>query len=151
MKTAALTRFFAVLLACAGFAAALPADDDAFRNGPEGLRYRDLQPGQGAAAVTGQVATIHLVGWVDDQGARGRELYNTRRQRGKPLSFVIGSDRVMPAWNLGVLGMKQGGQRMLLVPPGLAYGDRAVDGVVPANASLMLRIDLVGLEDLPDP
>jgi FKBP-type peptidyl-prolyl cis-trans isomerase FkpA len=92
------------------------------------------------------VATIHFIGWLDEQGARGREIYNSRAE-GRPVSFVIGTDGVMQGWNEGVIGMKPGGARMLLVPPGLAYGDRAIDGVIPANAALMFRIELIRLED----
>lgn len=134
-------------LVCIGSAVALAADD-AFRSAAGGMMIKDLQPGQGAAAVEGQVATIHFIGWIDDRGTRGEEIYNSRAQ-GRPVSFVIGTDGVMPAWNEGVLGMKPGGKRMLLVPPGMAYGNRSVDGVVPENASLMFRIELIALEDAP--
>ena len=78
----------------------------------------------------------------------GREIFNSRSQ-GKPVSFVIGTDGVMEGWNEGVLGMKPGGKRMLLVPPGMAYGARKIEGVVPENASLMFRIELLKLEDPP--
>jgi FKBP-type peptidyl-prolyl cis-trans isomerase len=120
--------------------------DESFRAGPDGLRLKDLQPGEGPEARAGMVATIHFIGWLDDQGARGREIYNSRAE-GHPVSFVIGTDGVMQGWNEGVIGMHPGGARMLLVPPGLAYGDRAIDGVIPANAALMFRIELIRLED----
>lgn len=136
-----LLAFAALLLA-----APLVLGQEAFRAGPDGLRYRDLQPGQGVEAAAGMVATIHFIGWLDEQGARGREIYNSRAE-GRPVSFVIGTDRVMPAWNAGVLGMRPGGARMLLVPPGLAWGQRGVDDVVPPGASVMFRIELVSLED----
>ena len=66
-----------------------------------------------------------------------------------PVSFVIGTDGVMKGWNEGVLGMKPGGKRMLLVLPGMAYGAREIEGVAPENASLMFRIELLKLEDPP--
>jgi FKBP-type peptidyl-prolyl cis-trans isomerase len=53
----------------------------------------------------------------------------------------------MKAWNEGVLGMRPGGARMLLVPPSMAYGKRAVEDVVPANAPMMFRIELLQLEN----
>lgn len=134
------------LLFCAVSMAGAWAADEAFRSAAGGLRIKDLQPGQGAGAVTGQVATIHFVGWIDEHGVRGREIYNSRAQ-GQPVSFVIGTDGVMQGWNEGVLGMQAGGKRMLLVPPGMAYGKRKVEGVVPENASLMFRIELIRLED----
>jgi FKBP-type peptidyl-prolyl cis-trans isomerase FkpA len=117
-----------------------------FRDAAGGMKIKDLQAGKGAGATEGQVATIHFIGWIDDGGTRGRELYNTHRE-GQPVSFVIGTSGVMQGWNEGVLGMQAGGKRLLLVPPGMAYGNRAIDGVVPANASLMFRIELVDLRD----
>lgn len=54
----------------------------------------------------------------------------------------------MSGWNIGVEGMRSGGERLLLVPPGLAYGERAIEGVVPENASLMFRIEVIAVEPL---
>jgi len=149
MKMATAKKLILALLICIGTIASTWAADEPFRNAAGGLRIKDLQLGQGTAAESGQVATIHFVGWIDEQGARGREIYNTRRQRGQPVSFVIGTDGVMQGWNEGIKGMKPGGKRMLLVPPGMAYGKRSVDGVVPENASLMFRMELIGLENPP--
>jgi FKBP-type peptidyl-prolyl cis-trans isomerase len=128
------------------FAAPGWAAEEAFQQGPGGLRFKDLQSGQGVVAQPGMVATIHFIGWLDEQGVRGREIYNSRRD-GRPVSFVIGTDGVMQAWNEGVIGMRPGGARMLLVPPAMAYGNRSVQGVIPANASMMFRIELVSLRE----
>jgi FKBP-type peptidyl-prolyl cis-trans isomerase len=150
MKPMVKKIFLIVTLALSfGLAAGAWADDAAFQAGPGGLRFKDLQLGQGPAAVAGQVATIHFVGWIDEHGARGREIYNSRSQ-GQPVSFVIGTDGVMQGWNEGVKGMKPGGQRLLLVPPSMAWGGRAIDGVVPANAAMMFRIELVSLENISE-
>lgn len=130
-----------------GFTAGTWAEEAAFQAGPGGLRFKDLQVGQGPAAVAGQVATIHFVGWIDEHGARGREIYNSRNQ-GQPVSFVIGTEGVMQGWNEGVIGMQAGGARMLLVPPSMAWGGRQIDDVVPANAAMMFRIELIKLETL---
>ena len=126
----------------------IPAADDAFRAGPGGMRLKDLQVGQGVAAQQGMVATIHFIGWLDEDGVRGREIYNSRSQ-GRPVSFVIGTDGVMQGWNEGVVGMQPGGSRMLLLPAAMAYGARQVEEVVPANAPMMFRIELLSLEDPP--
>jgi peptidylprolyl isomerase len=134
-----------LLIGMVSTAGALAADE-AYRSAAGGVRIKDLQLGHGSGAATGQIATIHFTGWIDEQGARGREIYNSRAQ-GQSVSFVIGTDGVMQGWNEGVLGMKPGGKRMLLVPPGMAYGERKVEGVVPENASLMFRIELIGLEN----
>ena len=111
----------------------------------KGVQYRDLSPGTGQRAEVGDVATMHFVGWLDDKGGKGRELYNTRSS-GDPVSFVIGTDRVMPGWNEGVIGMKPGGKRLVKVPPALGYGSRGVQDAVPPNAGLIFVIDLLELE-----
>lgn len=119
--------------------------DPAFRSGPGGLRIKDLKTGLGPQAEMGQIATMHFIGWLDERGVRGREIFNSRA-RGEPVRFVIGAQGVMEGWNDGVLGMRAGGQRMLLVPPGKAYGKRRIDDVIPENASLMFRIELIELQ-----
>lgn len=118
--------------------------DEAFRAGPGGMRIKDLKTGQGLVAEQGMVATIHFTGWLDENGARGHEIYNSR-SAGRPVSFVIGTEGVIPGWNEGVQGMRPGGSRILLLPPGMAFGARQVEGVIPANAPMMFRIELVEL------
>jgi FKBP-type peptidyl-prolyl cis-trans isomerase len=110
----------------------------------KGLQYKDLKPGTGERAEVGDVATLHFVGWLDDKGGKGREIYDTHR-RGETVSFVIGTDRVMQGWNEGVIGMQQGGKRLVKVPAELGYGSREVQGVVPPNAGLIFVIDLLDL------
>jgi FKBP-type peptidyl-prolyl cis-trans isomerase len=109
-----------------------------------GLQYQDLKTGSGAAAEVGDVAILHFIGWLDDRGGKGREIYDTHR-RGEPVSFVIGTDRVMPAWNEGVIGMKPGGRRLLRVPAELGYGARGVEDIVPPNSRLIFVIELLEL------
>lgn len=109
-----------------------------------GLEYKDLKVGSGSEAQLGDIALIHFVGWVDEKGQRGPEIYNSRMKQ-EPVSFVIGTDKVMQAWNDGVIGMKVGGTRLLRIPPELGYGDKAVEDVVPANAYLQFIIELLEL------
>ena len=123
--------------------------DEAFRAGPGGMRIKDTKAGVGVPAEPGMVATIHFTGWLDEKGARGREVYNSRRE-GRPVSFVVGTDGVMRGWNEGVQGMKPGGTRMLLVPPAMAFGNRQVDGIIPPNAPMMFRIELISLDEPTD-
>jgi FKBP-type peptidyl-prolyl cis-trans isomerase len=122
-----------------------PTTADPMQTTPAGARYRDLQPGNGEIAAPGDIATMHFTGWLDDNGSKGREFYNSRSE-GTPVSFVIGTDRVMPGWNDGIVGMRQGGKRLLLLPPALGYGARGVQDIVPPNASLIFIIELLDLE-----
>ena len=118
---------------------------DPMQTTPAGARYRDLRAGSGEVAAASDIATIHFTGWLDDNGSKGREFYNSRRQN-TPVSFVIGTDRVMPGWNDGIVGMQPGGKRLLLLPPALGYGARGVQGIVPPDASLIFIIELLDLE-----
>ena len=135
------TLLLCLFLLCSGFA--LAADN--FKTTAQGAQYKDLKTGEGATADIGDVATIHFIGWLDNNGAKGKEFFNTRKQN-KPASFVIGTDKVMPGWNEGVIGMKQGGKRLLKLPPALGYGSKGVQEIVPPNARLILIIELVRLE-----
>jgi FKBP-type peptidyl-prolyl cis-trans isomerase len=134
-----------ILAALAAFAGTAAANQG-FQTTDGGVKYRDLQVGSGAEAAFGQIALIHFAGWLDEAGAKGRELYNSR-SHGRPVSFLIGTDKVMEGWNEGVVGMRPGGRRLLMIPPDLAYGNREVDDIVPANANLIFIIELLSLED----
>ncbi len=138
-----LLRTALLMLMLAPLAGVVAADP--MQTTPAGTRYRDLQPGSGETAAPGDIATMHFTGWLDDRGNKGREIYNSRRE-GTPVSFVIGTERVMPGWNDGIIGMQPGGRRLLLLPPARGYGARGVQDVVPPDASLIFIIELLGLE-----
>ena len=112
---------------------------------PSGLEYKDLKVGSGMEAQLGNTVVIHFVGWLSDNGQQGKEIFNSRRQR-QPVSFKIGTDKVMQGWNEGVIGMQPDGRRMLRIPPELGYGAKAVDDVVPQNAHLIFIIELLELK-----
>ena len=88
------------------------------------------------------IVVVHLIGWLDDNGAKGSNFISTY-DRGKPLSFKLGTDKVMKAWSEGVRGMKTGGRRRLLVPSKLGYGERGVAEIVPPNADLVFDVELL--------
>ena len=96
---------------------------DHFLVTPQGTRYQDLMPGMGAAAESGDVVTMHFVVWLGADGSKGREVYNSRRER-EPVSFVAGTDSVMQGWSDGLIGMRPGGKRKLMLPPEFVYGSR---------------------------
>ena len=121
---------------------------EGFKTTARGAQYKDLKPGAGDVVQTGDVVTIHFTGWLDNKGVKGKEIYNTRKQK-KTVSFVVGTSRVMQGWNEAVTGMQVGGKRMIHIPPGLAYGSRKIEDDIPANASLLFIIDVVELEKKP--
>ena len=109
------------------------------------LEYKDLKVGQGKPAEAGDVAKIHFIGWLDENGQPGQEIFNSRKAK-QPVSFIIGTDKVMEGWNEGVTGMQPGGTRLIRIPPELGYGEKAVDDVVPPHAHLIFVIELLELE-----
>ena len=140
-------KYYMALLAWVftlSFAAAFPLANanPPFQLSAGGMQFKDLKQGDGEPVLEGQVVRVHLVGWIDEQGQRGKELFNSRRERG-PVSFVVGTEKVLPAFNEGVIGMKPGGRRLLMVPPVFAYGERGVDDVIPPNTRLVFLIDLL--------
>lgn len=120
------------------------AISDSFLQTPGGALYKDVVIGGGSPAAVGDVATIHFKGWLANNEERGKELVNSRAER-QPISFVIGTERVMPGWNEGVIGMREGGKRLVKLPPELGFGARGSAGVIPPNSGLVFMMELVTL------
>lgn len=108
----------------------------------KGLEYIDLIVGNGAVAGLDSVVAIHVTGWLNDNGQKGSKFISSY-DRGKPVVFKVGTERVMKAWSIGVLGMQAGGKRRLFVPPDLGYGEKSVGKIVPPNAELIFDIELL--------
>jgi FKBP-type peptidyl-prolyl cis-trans isomerase len=107
-----------------------------------GLKYMDLVVGTGATAEMGEIAVIHLTGWIDDNGQKGAEFISSH-DRGKPVSFKLGTGQVMKGWNEGVAGMKVGGRRRLMIPSKLGYGAKGAGELVPPDADLIFEVELL--------
>jgi peptidylprolyl isomerase len=118
------------------FAPELGVDPATMAGTPGGVRWRDVEAGVGAEARRGSEVTVHYQGWLPD----GRRFESTAG--GAPVTFRLGEGRVIRGWEEGIVGMKAGGRRRLVVPPRLGYGARAV-GPVPPNSVLVFEIDLV--------
>jgi len=104
-----------------------------------GLRITELQRGEGAEAVAGEMVSVHYRGTLTS----GRE-FDSSYGRG-PFQFPLGAGRVIKGWDEGVAGMRVGGKRRLVIPPDLAYGERGAGGVIPANATLIFEVELLGV------
>ena len=115
----------------------------------ETVLVTDVVKGVGDEAFPGMVVIVHYTGWLYDPAApdhHGRK-FDSSRDRGQPLSFPLGSGRVIRGWEQGVPGMKVGGKRRLVIPPSLAYGSRgAGNGVIPPNATLIFDVELLAVE-----
>jgi len=104
---------------------------------PDGLIYIDVKEGKGAPAQAGQVVEVHYTGWL----VNGKK-FDSSKDRGQPFSFPLGARRVIKGWDEGVVGMKPGGVRKLIVPADLAYGNRAV-GPIPPNSLLIFEVEFL--------
>jgi peptidylprolyl isomerase len=106
-----------------------------------GLKYADLEVGEGPAPEDGQTVSVHYTGWLED-GTK----FDSSLDRGQPFSFVLGAGRVIRGWDEGVATMKVGGRRQLVIPPDLAYGEAGAGDVIPPNATLIFEVELLEVQ-----
>ncbi len=109
---------------------------------PSGLQYEDTTPGTGKTAAAGAPVSVHYTGWLYDDGAKGAK-FDSSKDRNDPFEFDLGAGMVIRGWDEGVQGMKEGGTRVLVIPPELGYGARGAGGVIPPNATLMFEVELL--------
>lgn len=108
---------------------------------PTDLVIDDLRDGDGAQATTGSFVTVHYVGVSWSTG----EQFDSSWDRGQPFQFTIGVDPVIQGWELGLQGMKVGGQRRLTIPPDLGYGESGQGPIAPGE-TLVFVVDLLAVE-----
>jgi FKBP-type peptidyl-prolyl cis-trans isomerase FkpA len=116
--------------------------------GPQSLEIIDLKAGDGAAVAAGQKAVLQYTGWLYEASApehKGKQ-FDSSRGSSEPFRFTLGRGEVIKGWDQGVAGMKIGGQRRLIIPPDLAYGDSGAQGVIPPGATLVFDVDLLAIE-----
>lgn len=105
-----------------------------------GLEIEDQIVGEGDEAVAGQTVEVHYTGWLTD-GTK----FDSSHDRDQTFSFKLGGSQVIAGWDQGVAGMKIGGARKLTIPADLGYGERGAGGVIPPNATLVFKVELIGL------
>src|SRR5262245_19047264 len=129
--------------------AAKPAAPAAAVAPPTELQKIDIQKGVGEGISQGQVAVVHYTGWLYDPTAAEQmgEKFDSSRYRGQPFSFTIGHGDVVRGWDEGVQGMQPGGQRRLVIPPALGYGEVGAQNVIPPNATLVFEIELLKIDE----
>ena len=108
----------------------------------------DIKLGTGEVAVAGKTVSVHYTGWLYDETASGHQgtKFDSSRDRKQPFEFALGGGQVIAGWEQGVAGMKVGGQRLLVIPPELAYGSKGAGGVIPPNAKLVFDIELLAVK-----
>ena len=139
----ALLVFVALLAACSGKSNAPPD------NVVTTLQSVQLKPGTGAVVANGQIAVVQYTGWLYEASAadhKGKQFDSSRTAGREPFKFPLGTGSVINGWDQGVVGMKIGESRRLVIPAELAYGDAGFSGAIPPGATLVFDVELVGIE-----
>ena len=108
---------------------------------PSGLKITDLVEGTGTEAQSGNTVSVNYRGTLTN----GQE-FDSSYRRNQAFTFPLGGGRVIRGWDEGVVGMKEGGKRCLVIPPDLAYGSRGAGGVIGPNETLIFEIELVKVQ-----
>lgn len=105
-----------------------------------GLEIEDQIVGDGDEAIAGQTVEVHYTGWLTDGNK-----FDSSHDRNQTFSFKLGAGQVIAGWDQGVAGMKIGGTRKLTIPSEMGYGERGAGGVIPPGATLVFKVELIGL------
>ena len=108
---------------------------------PDGLQYWDIAVGKSVPAAKGKRVRVHYTGWLLD-GTK----FDSSHDAGHPFVFTLGQGQVIPGWDEGLVGMKEGGKRQLRVPPALAYGEQGSPPTIPPDATLVFDIEMLNVE-----
>jgi peptidylprolyl isomerase len=111
----------------------------------QNVNIKILKEGSGAPVKKRQLVQVHYTGWLTDSTK-----FDSSRDRGEPLEFVLGAGQVIQGWDIGIEGMKLGEVRSLKIPAALAYGDNSV-GPIPANSDLLFEVELIGAQKSLEP
>jgi FKBP-type peptidyl-prolyl cis-trans isomerase len=107
-----------------------------------GIQIEDVKVGDGTEAKKGDTVSVNYLGTLQNG-----QKFDSSYDRNQPFSFKLGSHQVIEGWEKGILGMKEGGKRILTIPPEKAYGPSGYPPVIPGNATLKFEVELVEVQD----
>lgn len=110
-----------------------------------GLQYYDIEVGTGDMPEDGDIVSVEYQMWLQE----GNTFIDSTM--GQPSEFILGSEQVFPGWNEGMLSMKEGGLRQLVIPPELALGEEGFGDFIPPNSTIILEVGLVSFRKSPQP
>jgi peptidylprolyl isomerase len=110
-----------------------------------GLKYIDMKVGKGAMPTKGQTITVNYTGKLTN-GQTFDSNVDPKFGHTQPFSTAIGDGQVIPGWDEGMVSMKVGGKRRLIIPPQLGYGARGAGATIPPNATLIFDVELLGVK-----
>jgi FKBP-type peptidyl-prolyl cis-trans isomerase FkpA len=145
------TYFSLALLLAAGIFSTTACSEQAApkmeTNNMTELIKTDVKLGTGDLATAGKSVSVHYTGWLYDAAATDHhgKKFDSSRDRNEPFEFPLGAGHVIKGWDQGVEGMKVGGQRTLVIPANMGYGARGAGNVIPANATLVFDVELLGV------
>ena len=108
---------------------------------PDGLQIQDEVVGTGTQAKSGDSVTVNYVGTLTN-GTK----FDSSYDRNTPFTTQIGVGQVIKGWDEGIVGMKVGGKRKLIIPPALGYGDQGAGAAIPPNSTLIFEVELLGVK-----
>jgi FKBP-type peptidyl-prolyl cis-trans isomerase len=117
-------------------------------SGVSSMQSVELKAGSGPGLTAGKIAVVQYTGWLYEASAKDNKgkQFDSSRTGGQPFRFPVGTGQVIKGWDQGVVGMKVGESRRLIIPADLAYGDSGAGGVIPPGATLVFDIDLIAIE-----
>lgn len=139
----------ALLLGCGALLyQPLRADEKNMDDKITALQIIDKKIGEGNEAKANSTVTVDYTGWLYDPAApdkKGKK-FDSSLDRGDPFAFVLGRGSVIRGWDEGVKGMKEDGQRTLIIPSDMAYGNRGAGGIIPPGATLVFDVELISVK-----
>ncbi len=111
-----------------------------------GLQYFDTKIGDGTEAKKGDNIEVHYTGWLYIDGKKSGEPFDSSVKRGTPLPFRLGAGRMIRGWDEGLVGVKVGGKRTLIIPPDLGYGKGGRPPLIPANTYMIFETEMMSVK-----